>query len=169
MKTKKNIQSKKNTKSKKYNKRLKSNTKRKYNYKHLTLTYKGGVRSNKISSNLNNFTLNNSTLNNSISKKSNKFTCMYDPFCYQTNPDHINKYHHTTIDDLIHKLNNDRINGTNILFNDIINKTQNILDSKKDLSSKELDKLYNIHLRIQEEGFPNMNILSQIITRRKIL
>jgi hypothetical protein len=95
--------------------------------------------------------------------------CMYDPFCYQTNPDHIKKFHHTSIDDLINKLNEERSNGDDTFFNYIIRETEEILRSKNDLPPKQIDKLYKIHIRLQEDGFPNMNVFSQIIDKKNNL
>jgi len=108
-----------------------------------------------------------SLLSSSLSSHMPK--CMYDPFCYQTNPDHIKKFHHTSIDDLINKLNEERSNGDDTFFNYIIRQTEEILRSKNDLPPKQIDKLYKIHIRLQEDGFPNMNVFSQIIDKKNNL
>ena len=111
--------------------------------------------------------LSSSLLSSSLSSHMPK--CMYDPFCYQTNPDHIKKFHHTSIDDLINKLNEERSNGDDTFFNYIIRQTEEILRSKNDLPPKQIDKLYKIHIRLQEDGFPNMNVFSQIIDKKNNL
>ena len=101
--------------------------------------------------------------------------CKYSPFCYQTNPRHLLSYKHTSIEDIdvediIQKLQNERFlgKGQTPLFNSVMDwsvvklRPQESISKKlhTTLTNQQFNKMMHLHTRVQEEAFPNMEIMS---------
>lgn len=99
--------------------------------------------------------------------------CKYSPFCYQTNPRHLSSYKHTSIEDIdvedvIQKLQNERFlgKGQTSLLNNVIEWSKATLKPSKkryeytSLTNQQFNRIMHLHTRIQEEAFPNMEIMS---------
>lgn len=92
--------------------------------------------------------------------------CKYSPFCYQTNPRHLSSYNHTAIEDInvedvIQQIQNERFSLDNpVLFNNMMKWSKAVLKTPYSLTKQQFDRLMLLHTRIQEEAFPNMEIMS---------
>lgn len=99
-----------------------------------------------------------------FSNTSKKY-CKYDPFCFQTNSHHLSSFKHTPtenidIEDILTKLQNERFRNNHILFNNTMKWSKAILKTPNSLTKQQFDKMMHLHTRIQEEAFPNMEIMS---------
>lgn len=95
----------------------------------------------------------------------NKKYCNYDPFCFQTNSRHLSSFKHTPIEDIdiediLTRLHNERFSNNPILFNNMMKWSKAVLKTPNSLTNQQFDRLMHLHTRVQEEAFPNMEIMS---------
>lgn len=107
------------------------------------------------------------------SKKTNNI-CMHDPFCFRENAGHKKQYRHSThgynriiLNDemrekLISLILKERFAGKNFIFNAVLELTDKYIDEVKRKKKADINALYLLHVRLQEEASPNQLQLSKI-------
>jgi hypothetical protein len=114
-----------------------------------------------------------SSSRNTKSKKA-KNVCMYDPFCFRENANHKKQYHHLVhgyeriiLNDemrekLIDLILKERFAGKNFIFNAVLDLTNKYIDKVKIKKKTDINALYVLHVRLQEEASPNQPQLSKL-------
>lgn len=112
----------------------------------------------------------------STSTKSKKINniCMYDPFCFRENADHKKQYRHFTSgynrivlndemrEKLIGLILKERFAGKKFIFNAVLELTDKYIDEVKRKKKTDINAIYLLHVRLQEEASPNQPQLSKI-------
>ena len=114
--------------------------------------------------------------NSSTSTKSKKTNniCMHDPFCFRENADHKKQYRHSTHgynriilndemrEQLISLILKERLTGKNFIFNAVLELTDKYINEVKRKKKADINTLYVLHVRLQEEASPNQSQLSKL-------
>ncbi len=107
-------------------------------------------------------------------KRKIKHTCQYDPFCFRTNANHSTQYLHSIqgynriiLNDemrekLIDLILHERLYGKNFIFNAVLQLTDKYVDEVKRKKKSDIEAIYSLHVRLQEEASPNQPQLSKI-------
>lgn len=115
-----------------------------------------------------------SSINSSTKSKKTKTMCKYDPFCFRENTDHKKQYLHSTSgynriilndemrEKLINLILNERFDGKNFIFNTVLELTDKYINEMKRKKKADINALYLLHVRLQEEASPNQPQLSKI-------
>jgi hypothetical protein len=110
----------------------------------------------------------------SSGKRKTKHICKYDPFCFRTNADHLKQYRHSIrgynriiLNDemrekLIDLILHERLYGKNFIFNAVLQLTDKYIDEVKGKKKTDIEAIYSLHVRLQEEASPNQPQLSKI-------
>jgi hypothetical protein len=115
-----------------------------------------------------------SSSSSSTKSKKIKDVCMYDPFCFRENADHKKHYRHSTSgynriilndemrEKLISLILKERYSGKNFIFNALLELTDKYINEVKRKKKADINALYLLHVRLQEEASPNQPQLSKI-------
>jgi hypothetical protein len=110
----------------------------------------------------------------STKSKKTKDGCIYDPFCFRENADHKKQYRHSTsgynriiLDDemrekLISLILKERYSGKNFIFNAVLELTDKYINEVKRKKKTDINAIYSLHVRLQEEASPNQPQLSKL-------
>jgi hypothetical protein len=110
----------------------------------------------------------------SSSSKKKKHICKYDPFCFRENVEHKKQYHHSITgynriilnDEMREKLINlileERLTGKNFIFNAVLELTDKYINEMKRKKKTDINAIYLLHVRLQEEASPNQPQLSNL-------
>jgi hypothetical protein len=113
-----------------------------------------------------------STTSTSI-KKANTM-CQYDPFCFRTNIDHIKQYQHSNSgynriilndemrEQLIDLILDERAYNKTFTLNAVLKLTDKYINEVKRKKKADINAIYFLHSRLQEEATPNQRQLSKI-------
>jgi hypothetical protein len=121
-----------------------------------------------------NSTSSSSSRSSSTKSKKTKDVCMYDPFCFRENARHQKQYLHSTSgynriilndemrEKLIDLILKERFNGKNFIFNAVLELTDKYIDEVKRKKKADINAIYLLHARLQEEASPNQPQLSKM-------
>ena len=115
-----------------------------------------------------------SNTSSSSSSKRKKHACKYDPFCFRTNAYHIKKYQHSVRgynriilndimrEQLIDLILNERLDEKTFTLNAVLQLTDKYINEVKGKKKADINAIYLLHVRLQEEATPNQPQLSKI-------
>lgn len=110
----------------------------------------------------------------STSSKKTKTVCKYDPFCFRTNADHIKQYQHSTSgynriilndemrEKLIDLILDERSYDKTFTLNSVLKLTDKYINEVKRKKKTDIEAIYLLHSRLQEEASPNQRQLSKM-------
>lgn len=106
--------------------------------------------------------------------KKTKTMCQYDPFCFRTNIDHIKQYQHSNSgynriilndemrEQLIDLILDERAYAKTFTLNAVLKLTDKYINQVKRKKKADINAIYFLHSRLQEEASPNQLQLSKI-------
>jgi hypothetical protein len=118
--------------------------------------------------------ISSSSSTKSTSRKKIKNVCKYDPFCFRTNAEHLKKYQHSTHgynliilndemrEQLIDLILRERSFEKQFIFDAVLQLTDKYIAEVKIKNKADIEAIYLLHVRLQEEASPNQPQLSKI-------